>query len=642
MKAKKLIASLLACFVLLMGMAVVAFAEGNVAAIDGVEFPTLEAAVAEANDGDVITLISAANPTAAITVDDDITIDLNGQTLTLPVVSNYAIVIKGTLTIEDSVGTGKLTCAGQNVIGLSTSCTGGLNITGGNFESTNEVGYLIGAFGGEVNITGGNFEAVYCIVNCFDGYSATANISAGDFVVTGEGYWNDPLLGTNISVTGGTYSEAIPSDYLAEGTMTVKDADGNYVLATDAVAKANVDGADYATFEDAWENLDEWSTITLLDDVTLTEKLVVDKYIAVDGNGKTITTSAKKLFEVFADFDIYNANLVNTNSDGRCIDTRVDGIAVTIENCDMYSTGSAWAQTLTVGGSSMNGLDITITDSKIKSDNYTAIIMFVPANIEITNSEISGYAAIYAKGEAYSANTTGSVITVTGSDLVSMNDKTDQSNTFGTIVFEDDGVEMTVDAASSIKAETTGGTYQSAILFSSKNIESSITAACPITTVGEKASVLLKFEKGTVVVTNADAIKAVKAEGYIVADDGTVSVPEIRWITDTDAGFYMNAETKYGMMRFLFAVDVEGEIEATGIKYIKVNDKNAEGVLSGEGTASAFYGDVYGIPESENGNTYYAVAYVTTAAGTEWSNVVACTVDTESQQFTEYAPGGAQ
>ncbi len=640
MKAKKLIASLLACFLLLMGMAVAVSAEGNVAAIDGVEYATLEAAVAAANDGDVITLISAANPAAAITVDDNITIDLNGQTLTLPALSNYAIVVKDTLTLQDSVGTGKLTCAGENVIGLSTSCTGGLNITSGNYESTNEVGYLIGAFNGEVNITGGNFNAVYCILNCFDGYTATANISAGDFVVTGEGYWNDPLLGTNIAVSGGTYSEAIPSDYLADGAMTVKDADGNYVLATDVEAKAIVDGAKYATFAEAWANLEEWSTITLLDDVTVTETLVVDKYIVVDGNGKTITTAQKKLFEVFADFEVYDLNMVNTNKDGRCVDTRVDGINVVIDGCDLRSTGSVWAQTITVGGSSMNGLDITITDSKVTSNKYTAIIMFVPANIEITNSEISGYAAIYAKGEAFDGNTTGSEITVVNSDLVSKNTSIYPSDRFGTIVVEDDGVTITVDETSSIVAETTDGTYQSAILF--KEVESSITAACPITTIGNKSSVLADVDGATVVVTNPDVIEAVKKEGYDVADNGLVSVPEIRWITDTDAGFYMDAETKYGMMRFLFAVDVESEIEATGIKFIKINDKNADGVTVGGGAADAFYGDVYGIPESENGNTYYAVAYVTTAAGTEWSDVVACTVDTETQQFTEYAPGGAQ
>ena len=643
MKAKKLFASVLACFVLMMGMTVLAQAEGTtVATIGETPYATLEAAVAEAGDGDVITLVSAANPTAKITVDDNITIDLNGQTLTLPVVSNnYAIVVKDTLTLKDGSAdeSGKLISTGLYGIGLSETCTGGLNITSGNYECTNELGYLIGAFSGEVNITGGSFNAVYSIVNCFDGYSATANITAGDFVVTGEGYWNDPFLGTGISVSGGTYSEAIPAKYLAEGAMTVKDANGDYVLATGVEAKAIVDGAEYATFEEAWDNLDEWSTITLLDDVTLTEKLVVDKYIAVEGNGKTITTSAKKLFEVFADFEIYDLNLVNTNKEGRCVDTRVDGIEVTIEGCDLHSTGSAWAQTITVGGTAMGGLDITIKESKVTSDNYTAIIMFVPANIDIIDSEISGYAAIYAKDEASDGNTTGSVITVTGSDLASKNSKTGISNTFGTIVLEDEGVTVTVDEASSIKAETTDATYQSAILLNGK--ASSITAECPITVVGEKASLLADAKNATVVVTDADVIEAVKKEGYDVAEDGKVTVPEIRWMTDTDAGFYMNAETKFGLIRFLFAVDIEGEIEETGIKYIKGNDKDADG-FKVTGSESAFYGDVYGIPESEAGNTYYAVAWVKTAAGIEWSEVVACTVDMTKQQFTDYVPGGAQ
>lgn len=641
MKAKKLIASVLACLVLMMGMTVLASAEGTtVATIGETPYATLEAAVAAANDGDVITLVSAANPAAAaIVVDDNITIDLNGQTLTLlQVPNNYAIVVKDTLTIEDGVGTGKLVSAADNVIGLTTSCTGGLNITGGNFESTHEYGYLIGAYNGEVNITGGSFKAAYNIVNCFDGYSAKANIEAGDFVVTGTDYWADPFLGTGIAVSGGTYSEAIPAKYLAEGTMTVKDAEGNYVLATGVAAKASVDGAEYATFEEAWANLDVYSTITLLDDVTLTEKLVVDKYIGVEGNGYTITTSAQKLFEVFANFEVYDLNMVSTSPIGRCVDTRVAGIEVNIEGCTMTAlAGNEGTQPITISGSEKGGLTVNITDTTINAE-YVGIIVFVPADVTIKDSSITGWSAIYTK-----AGSAGAEFNVVNSDLKSVSDKSGKAQGFGVIALEENDVTVSVDADSTITVDAKGTAIQAAVSFYNDSYSGNVTIDAPVVLKGDAAVVVRKLgNSAALTVTNEDVIAAIKAQGYEVADNGLVSVPEIRWITDTDAGFYMDAETKYGMMRFLFSVDLEGEIEETGIKFIKVDDKNAAGVTVGGGNAAAFYGDVYGIPESEAGNTYYAVAYVTTAAGTEWSDVVACTVDMTSQQFTEYVAGGAQ
>ena len=117
------------------------------------------------------------------------------------------------------------------------------------------------------------------------------------------------------------------------------------------------------------------------------------------------------------------------------------------------------------------------------------------------------------------------------------------------------------------------------------------------------------------------------------------TTPEVvvNWGTYTDAGFYTVSETeKAGMMRFLFAVDIYDEILETGIKYIKTAniEEEVDTATGVQGTESAFYGDVTGIPEGTDG-TYLAVAYVKTAQGTYWSDVVECSPDF-TKHFTEY------
>ncbi len=99
------------------------------------------------------------------------------------------------------------------------------------------------------------------------------------------------------------------------------------------------------------------------------------------------------------------------------------------------------------------------------------------------------------------------------------------------------------------------------------------------------------------------------------------------WVTDTDAGYYMDAQTKYGVIRFLFDSGVDAsKITGSGIKFVNSADfikpVEASGDLSGN--KSAFYGDITQIP-ADDSSTYYAVAYVTTTDGsTSWSKVVEC------------------
>ena len=112
------------------------------------------------------------------------------------------------------------------------------------------------------------------------------------------------------------------------------------------------------------------------------------------------------------------------------------------------------------------------------------------------------------------------------------------------------------------------------------------------------------------------------------------------WNYATDSGLY--GDKSVAVMRFLFALSITEsiDVEKSGIKYIAGNDISAEVKgESGSGAEKAFYGDITGVPTSEAGNTYYAVAYITTETGkTYWSNPLGCTVNVE-KFFSEYTGG---
>ena len=147
---------------------------------------------------------------------------------------------------------------------------------------------------------------------------------------------------------------------------------------------------------------------------------------------------------------------------------------------------------------------------------------------------------------------------------------------------------------------------------------------------------------------SSDVVIVLNEKNYIINDldlgSVTYTFTGTEWVTDTDAGYYLDGETKNGVVRFLFKSNIEGAITQSGIKYIKGNnitdyvDGETSAVNGGTGTASAFYGDITGISEN-NAGTYYAVADVTVGDQTYWSSPVACTTNFDTQ--VEYSVEGS-
>lgn len=137
-----------------------------------------------------------------------------------------------------------------------------------------------------------------------------------------------------------------------------------------------------------------------------------------------------------------------------------------------------------------------------------------------------------------------------------------------------------------------------------------------------------------------DGFKAVKGA------DGRYTIKKAAWEKYTDSGCYVVNDTKYGMMRFMFAFtgDITGKtIQSYGIKYISAENigkdySDRQGVSATDG-ATAFQGDIVGIDyDTTNKANYYAAAYIDFGNGDIiWSAPLKCNINW-NKTFTKYAP----
>ena len=289
-------------------------------------------------------------------------------------------------------------------------------------------------------------------------------------------------------------------------------------------------------------------------------------------------------------------------------------------------------QVLNIGGDATGKGNITVNISNstlTASNSGYGIMTFNPVVMTITNTEISGYAALYFKAASGSMGSNGSVVNVVNSDL---NSSYRDYENFGTIVFEDTNIDVNVDADSSITTEGNAlyfSTFEGAVSTENNNVALNGTVSAGKVVKGWKEGV-------TVSSTNSAVIKALENDGFAV-NDGVVAG---QITTATDAGFYMMGENKLGLMRYLFSFGIEGTITNAGVKFIN-GDKLADNI-AGEvsGNANTFFADIVEVPENTTGK-YYAVGFVTIGDVTYWSNPIFCEPNF-TRHFSSLDNGGAK
>ena len=192
---------------------------------------------------------------------------------------------------------------------------------------------------------------------------------------------------------------------------------------------AEVDGVKYANFEEAIAAVKENSTLTLLDDVTISEKINVASNLTINGNGKTLTYtgSGESARAIDVTKETNGANLtvknltidctasycqrgINYNTNGTLV---LEGVTVKGTNLSyaLNMPGSADNATVTISNSTLKGciaLNVWGENSEINATDSHFIT--------VDNAEHEGYAAVKLNNDG-TTSAEGSVINITGGSI---------------------------------------------------------------------------------------------------------------------------------------------------------------------------------------------------------------------------------
>lgn len=416
---------------------------------------------------------------------------------------------------------------------------------------------------------------------------------------------------------------------------------------------ASIGTTSYKTLTAAITEAKDNDTVTLLSNVTESITVKNGKNITLDLNGKTLTNEADK-------HTITNNGTLTINDSSNdkkgTVDNVSNGRAALINDEDATATlnGGTFKRSEEAGkyepygngGNShytiKNGGTMTINNGVVveNSGGYSSNIVNGGNSAEktaqltvnggtfsggINTLKNDGYGVLKICGGIFN-NTIQSCImnwdvaSISGGKFNGSNNVDSVYNGSYTYTDPDTEVDFTMIGDLTI----TGGTFTGAIVAKNYNGQAK---ADPVTSIS-----------GGTFDTN---VNSYCAEGFAPTKnaDSTYTVDNtIKWEYDTDSGFYVVNDAKLGMMRFMFnAGTINDTVTEAGIKYISAANLGKsfdEGSVSIATDSAAVQGDIVGITEGTNG-TYYAAAYLKTAANTFWSKPLACTINWK-QQFTNY------
>ena len=260
------------------------------------------------------------------------TVKLVNSTLNVPNGFGIYFPSSGELIIENSKITAKTmgvqVCAGS----LSINEGSAITVTGDAVEKTENDGAIqdgaaisivnrTGYKGlGTVTVSGGKFTAK-------EGNSA---IKAYNWESNTE---SDFTASEKVAVSGGTFSSEVSEDLCAEGFIPTKNADGTYGV-KEGMYVAQIGNVKYETLAEAVATAKDGDTVKLLDDVDLTETLIIrDKTITLDLNGKTISNSTDIWNE-----STYSWSLISVRDNGDLtIDDTVGGGTLKAKENDCFT-----------------------------------------------------------------------------------------------------------------------------------------------------------------------------------------------------------------------------------------------------------------------------------------------------------------
>ena len=316
------------------------------ASVNGTYYLTLQDAV---NAGGTVKLTKDVTLDTPLLVTGTVTLDLNGKTISNT--SDLWDESKNHWSLISVRENGDLTITGNGTLQAKENDCYAIDLFDEGVKCTIENGTFVG-----------NISAVYV-------YDGALVVHGGDFSIqqlsngTGDARYRYTLNcldesnsdGTaTITVTGGTFAHYDPSDSASEnphgkfvpagyqateesGVWTVSERAGNYIM--------QVGAGKYESLTEALSACSAGDTIKLLDDVTTSEPIAVNKDLTIDGGGHTIVSNVEKKGSVIKVAGNSNFTLKN----------------ITITGNDDKS-GEAYGVTARTSGGSLSFENVTITD----------------------------------------------------------------------------------------------------------------------------------------------------------------------------------------------------------------------------------------------------------------------------------------
>lgn len=349
-----------------------------VAKVGSAKYETLAEAFAAAQSGDTVALL--ADVTEDVVISENITLDLGGKTLTNTSAGKATISVQNGATVTVTNGnvvggtsyynievvkgsnanltlTGVTATAGNtgssmidswgNLTIKSGTYTGGLNvvkseegstlvITGGEFTLNYSKKWAYNAVilvYGDTTISGGTFiqslktasgYPQVVMTGVVDGYTAITKITGGTYInnkSTKDNIFHGlgKATSANFEVSGGSFNKTISDGYCSDGFIPTKNADGTYGVKEGKYVAA-VGSTKYETLADAIRLAAAGKTITLLDDISLSSTVTINKKVTIDLNQKTLTGTDKYILNIGANGNVTIMNgTINVSDSGSAI-----------------------------------------------------------------------------------------------------------------------------------------------------------------------------------------------------------------------------------------------------------------------------------------------------------------------------------
>ena len=347
-----------------------------VAQIGEEKYETLADAIAAAEDGNTVKLLADVIQNTMLTIDKNITLDLNGK----KIYNTEDIWNETKQTYELINVEAEITITGNGSIEAKENDCYTINVKNGNL--TIENGRFVGNVSvvqvesGTLTINGGEFKLLQkwegsskYLINCIDknyeNKSAVVDIRGGKFVDF------DPNVAPEKKVDG-----KAPSFVISAGIGVTKDTDGNFTAAPGMAAQIVDAGGNsvkaYEGHKDAIDAAKDGETVILLSNRNNFVTNEINHNITIDLNGKTLSVgnNVSEMFKANGEVTIQNGTIT---SDMACAIVNAYN-KLTLKNVRITGvTGGSGKNLVNV----CSGAEVTIDKDTVLTASGSGVAVFI-------------------------------------------------------------------------------------------------------------------------------------------------------------------------------------------------------------------------------------------------------------------------